>query len=131
MIAMTTNAKPRPRLLAAIKSSAPSLTLLTGISGPMQDGPDPEVVRVPLQGHSTKTIKKRALVAPGTLLAEHPDPAVGDVHSPIMGIVADVTDSAVVITAGAGESNLPRERMHRPQPPRVSPRTFWPWRERT
>jgi len=78
----------------------PSFTLLTGIGGPVQDGPEPEVVRVPLRGHSTKTIKKKAPVGPGTLVAEHPEPGVGDAHSPILGVVADVTDTAVVITAG-------------------------------
>ncbi|MEW5773409.1 MAG: 4Fe-4S dicluster domain-containing protein [Thermodesulfobacteriota bacterium] len=78
----------------------PSFTLLTGIGGPMQDGPEPEVVRVPLRGHSTKTIKKKAPVGPGTLVADHPDPAVGDAHSPILGVVADVTDTEVVINAG-------------------------------
>ena len=78
----------------------PSFTLLTGIGGPVQDGPEPEVVRVPLRGHSTKTIKKKAPVGPGTLVAEHPDPAVGDAHSPILGVVTDVTDTEVVITAG-------------------------------
>ncbi len=78
----------------------PSFTLLTGISGSLQDGPDPEVVYVPLRGHSTKTIKKRTPVAPGTLVAEHPDPDVGDVHSPMWGVVTEVTETAVVITAG-------------------------------
>lgn len=78
----------------------PSFTLLTGIGGPVQDGPEPEVVRVPLRGHSTKTIKKKAPVGPGTLVAEHPDAGVGDAHSPILGVVSDVTDTAVVITAG-------------------------------
>ncbi len=78
----------------------PSFTLLAGIGGPVQDGPEPEVVRVPLRGHSTKTIKKKAPVGPGTLVAEHPDPGVGDAHSPILGVVTDVTDTAVIITAG-------------------------------
>lgn len=104
MIAMTASVKPVPRLLAAIERSAPGLTLLTGMSGSVQVGPDPEVVRLPLQGHSTKTVKKKALVGPGTLVAEHPDPELGDVHSPITGIVTGVTDSFVEITAREGES---------------------------
>lgn len=80
--------------------SKPSFTLLTDVSGSLQDGPEPEVVYVPLRGHSPKTIKKKTPVAPGTLVAEHPNPDVGDVHSPIWGVVAEVTETAVVITAG-------------------------------
>lgn len=78
----------------------PNFSLLTGISGRMQELPEPELVRVPLRGHSTKTIKKKAPVNVGTLVAEHPDSYVGDAHSPIAGVVADVTDREVVIAAG-------------------------------
>lgn len=78
----------------------PNFHLTSGIVGPVQDGPELAVVRVPLRGHSTKTIKKKAPVAPGSLVAEHPDPAVGNAHSPILGVVADVTETEVVITAG-------------------------------
>ena len=78
----------------------PNFSLLTGITGRMQEIPEPELVRVPLRGHSTKTIKKKAPVNVGTLVAEHPDPFVGDAHSPIQGVVVDVTDNEVVIAAG-------------------------------
>jgi len=81
-------------------SSKPNFNLLAGISGSLQEGPEPLTVCVPLRGHSTKSIKKKSPVAPGTLVAEHPDPDVGDVHSPIAGVVTEVTETAVVIAAG-------------------------------
>lgn len=61
--------------------------------------PDPAQVIVPLSGHSTKTVKKKAEVAPGTLVAEHPGKNTGDAHSPIAGVVADISASGVTITA--------------------------------
>ncbi|MGE4299235.1 MAG: NADH:quinone oxidoreductase subunit RnfC [Desulfovibrionaceae bacterium] len=74
-----------------------SFLLTTGISGTVQDGPTPGKVYVPLNGHSTKTVKKKALVVPGTCIAEHPDASVGDRHAPIAGAVADVTEQCIII----------------------------------
>ncbi len=59
----------------------------------------PVQVVVPLAGHSTKTVKKKAEVAPGTLVADHPGKNTGDAHSPIAGVVTDITDKGVTITA--------------------------------
>ena len=101
-----------------MSTSKPSFTLLTDVSGSLQDGPEPEVVYVPLRGHSPKTIKKRTPVAPGTLLAEHPDPEMGDVHSPILGVVGDITDAAVVINVG-----LAPPAKEGDEPPKASPVT--------
>ncbi len=104
----------------------PNFTLLTGIKGPMQELPDPELVRIPLRGHSTKTIKKKAPVNVGTLVAKHPDPQVGDAHSSIAGVVVDGTETEVVIDnarakpAKEGDGLLPR-------PPRWSPWTWPAW----
>jgi|WetSurMetagenome_2_1015567.scaffolds.fasta_scaffold03080_3 Na+-translocating ferredoxin:NAD+ oxidoreductase subunit C len=102
--------------MIAVTMTKPTFDLLSNISGAVQDGPEPAVVQVPLRGHSTKTIKKRVPVAPGTLVAEHPDPAVGDVHSPIWGVVTDVTETAVTITAGSAPPAKEGE-----EPPRAAP----------
>lgn len=61
--------------------------------------PDPAQVIVPLSGHSTKTVKKKAEVAPGSLVAEHPGKNTGDAHSPIAGVVAEVAAGGVTINA--------------------------------
>jgi len=97
----------------------PNFTLLTGITGRMQEFPEPELVRVPLRGHSTKTIKKKAPVAVGTLVAEHPDSLVGDAHSPINGVVVDVTETEVIIAAG--EAKPAKEGEAPPQAAPVAP----------
>ncbi len=75
----------------------PTFTLTTGAEVQIQEGPAPKTVNIPLVGHSSKTIKKKALVSLGTLIADHPAHSVGDLHSPIQGIVSDVTLTMVVI----------------------------------
>jgi electron transport complex protein RnfC len=97
----------------------PSFSLLSGDSGPVQAGPEPGVVRIPLRGHSTKTIKKKAPVNPGTLVAEHPGSSVGDAHSPVLGVVTDITDFEVVVTAGAPQPA--KEGEPAPSAPAVEP----------
>jgi Na+-translocating ferredoxin:NAD+ oxidoreductase subunit C len=77
----------------------PNFSLDVEVRGDLVQCPDPVQVVVPLQGHSTKTVKKKAEVAPGTLVAEHPSKGIGDAHSPIAGIVTEVSDKGVVIQA--------------------------------
>jgi len=74
----------------------PSFDLTSGVSGTVQDGPAPAEVRVPLSGHSTK-LKKKAEVALGAKLAEHPDPGVGDAHSPVEGVVTGVEPGYIAV----------------------------------
>jgi Na+-translocating ferredoxin:NAD+ oxidoreductase subunit C len=69
------------------------------VSGALVRCPAPEQVVVPLEGHSTKTVKKKTEVAPGSLIAEHPGRNMGDAHSPIAGVVAEVGARGVVIKA--------------------------------
>ncbi len=61
--------------------------------------PEPAQVVVPLAGHSTKTVKKKAEVAPGSLVADHPGKNTGDAHASIFGVVAEVGAKGVVINA--------------------------------
>lgn len=60
---------------------------------------EPAQVVVPLSGHSTKTVKKKTEVAPGTLVADHPGKNTGDAHAPIAGVVADINANGVTIKA--------------------------------
>ncbi|MFP4071236.1 MAG: NADH:quinone oxidoreductase subunit RnfC [Desulfovibrionales bacterium] len=61
--------------------------------------PDPVQVVVPLRGHSTKTVKKKAQVVPGSLIAEHPAKSIGDAHASISGIVTEVSATGIAIQA--------------------------------
>ncbi len=61
--------------------------------------PAPSQVLVPIQGHNQKTVKKKAEVAPGTLVADHPGKNTGDVHASISGVVAEISAQGVLITA--------------------------------
>ena len=46
-----------------------------------------------------KTLKRRAVVSTGMLLATHASPNVGNLHSPVHGIVRAITDSFIEIEA--------------------------------
>jgi len=76
-----------------------SFSLDVQAQGEMLRCPEPAQVTVPLSGHSTKTVKKKAEVAPGTLVAEHPGKNTGDAHAPIAGVVTEVAASGVTIQA--------------------------------
>ena len=69
---------------------------------------DVAVVRLSLGEHVVpKTIKKRAKVVEGALVASHPEPDVGDLHAPISGVVKELTATFIEIEreapAPAGE----------------------------
>jgi Na+-translocating ferredoxin:NAD+ oxidoreductase subunit C len=68
--------------------------------------PEPEQVVVPLDGHSTKTVKKKEEVAAGSTVAGHPAKSAGDAHSPINGVVADVKEWGVTINAQPVEATF-------------------------
>lgn len=74
-------------------------SLTYGDKGSFLDGPVPAEIRIPLAGHETKTVKKKAEVVPGVLVADHKNAKTGNMHSGIAGVVADVTADCVVITA--------------------------------
>lgn len=66
---------------------------------------DISLVRLPLDKHTPlKAVKKRARVAAGALLAEHPDPYTGDLHAPFDGVIKDVTPGYIEIAREAPAS---------------------------
>lgn len=67
-----------------------------GVNPPFIDGPEPDSVSVPLLGHKV-TVKKGDQVCFATSIGVHPDPRRGDVHTPIDGIVTQITPQAVTI----------------------------------
>ncbi|UZP66838.1 NADH:quinone oxidoreductase subunit RnfC [Desulfovibrio mangrovi] len=70
-----------------------------GDKGSFQDGPVPAELRIPLSGHETKTVKKKAEVAPGTLVADHKNAKTGNMHAGIAGVVTEITADCIVIAA--------------------------------
>jgi electron transport complex protein RnfC len=53
-----------------------------------------------------KAIAKNAVVYPGMVIAKHPDPGMGDLHCPVVGVVSEASAQGVQITVGqpkAGE----------------------------
>jgi len=93
--------------------SKASFNLLAGVSGPIQDGPELKTARVPLAKDSDVKVKKKALVGPGVLVAEHDAPGGGHFHSPMVGAVAAVSDTYVEIT-----STLPKPKKEDEEPPK-------------
>ncbi|GFM36303.1 NADH:quinone oxidoreductase subunit RnfC [Desulfovibrio psychrotolerans] len=74
-------------------------SLTYGDKGSFLDGPVPAELRIPLAGHETKTVKKKAVVGAGTLVADHKNAKTGNLHSGIPGTVADITADCVVVAA--------------------------------
>ncbi|MCK5229741.1 MAG: 4Fe-4S dicluster domain-containing protein [Desulfobulbaceae bacterium] len=81
--------------------SKPSFVLTSDSGGSIQDGPAAAVLHVPLNGHSIKTVKKKAVVAAGALIAEHPDAGIGDMHTPVAGVVTNISAKSITIDTGA------------------------------
>ncbi|MFV0422723.1 NADH:quinone oxidoreductase subunit RnfC [Oleidesulfovibrio sp.] len=81
--------------------STTPFALTCGDRNAFLQGPEPAEVRVPLSGHGLKTVKKKAQVHPGMLVADHPNDKRGEAHSPICGVVAEVNADCVVIAAQA------------------------------
>ena len=74
-------------------------SLTYGDMGSFQEGPVPAELRIPLAGHELKTVKKKAEVVPGTLVADHKNAKTGNMHAGIAGVVTDITADSIVIAA--------------------------------
>ncbi|SHJ36890.1 4Fe-4S dicluster domain-containing protein [Halodesulfovibrio aestuarii] len=73
--------------------------LTHGDTGAFETGSVPFEVRIPLNGHGKKSVKKKTEVYPGLLVADHENANIGDMHSGITGIVTAVTDTHIIIKA--------------------------------
>ncbi|SIN90282.1 4Fe-4S dicluster domain-containing protein [Halodesulfovibrio marinisediminis] len=73
--------------------------LTHGDTGAFETGSVPFEVRIPLNGHGKKSVKKKAEVYPGLLVADHKNDKIGDMHSGITGVVTEVTETQVIIKA--------------------------------
>jgi len=79
---------------------------------PFVDGPAPKKLRLNREGFTVlPNIKKKTLVRPGMLLAEHASLEKGDLHAPIWGVVTEVNERSVLVEAvdpqEVGEDKFP------------------------
>lgn len=78
----------------------PRFRLVQNDHRPFIDGPAPRRVRLNREGFAmVPGVKKKTLVSPGTLLAEHPSPDKGDLHSPIYGVITEINARSVFVDA--------------------------------
>lgn len=82
-------------------------SLITGDTKPFLSGPIAEELHVYLNGRSAKSVKKKTELVPGMLVAEHADPKKGDVHTPVAGVVTDITEHAVIIKVQPSTETAP------------------------
>lgn len=86
----------------------PRFHLVYGVSQRFSDGPSPSVVRLNREGfHLVEGLKKKSVVHPGMLLAEHPSPEKGDLFSPIHGEVTEISERSVFVSAIAAPEGAP------------------------
>ncbi|MCG8530548.1 MAG: 4Fe-4S dicluster domain-containing protein [Desulfovibrionales bacterium] len=96
-----------------------SIFLLThGDTGAFETSSVPFEVRIPLDGHGKKSVKKKAEVYPGLLVADHKNAKIGEMHSGITGVVTEVADTHITIKAQ--ELSAPAEGED-PKPTGVDP----------
>ncbi len=82
----------------------PRFHLVYGVSQRFNEGPSPSKVRLNREGMTVVGgVKKKSVVYPGMLLAEHPALEKGDLFSPIHGEVTEVSDRSIFVTAKAPE----------------------------
>ena len=74
------------------------LRLTHGFTRDFIDGPMPKILRINRRGLVT-SLKKKAAVYPGMLLANSNTLEIGDVLSPVFGQLTNITDEFLEITA--------------------------------
>ncbi len=67
---------------------------------PIDNGPDPKRIRLNREGFTMVSgVKKKTMVYPGMLLAEHPTLEKGDLHSPMYGMITEINARSVFVDA--------------------------------
>lgn len=78
----------------------PRFRLVYNEHRPFGMGPAPRRIRLNREGFSMVSgVKKKTMVYPGMLLAEHPSLEKGDLHSPIYGVITEVNARSVFVDA--------------------------------
>lgn len=78
----------------------PRFHLVYGETARFVEAPTPSRVRLNREGFTLVAgLKKKAKVYAGMLLAEHPAPTKGDLFASISGVITDITERSIFITA--------------------------------
>ena len=78
----------------------PRFRLVYNEQRPFSEGPAPKRIRLNREGFTmVPGVKKKTLVHPGMLLAEHPSLEKGDLHAPIYGVITEVNARSVFVDA--------------------------------
>ncbi len=78
----------------------PRFCLVYNEHRPFAPGPNPRRIRLNREGFTMLPgVKKKTMVHPGMLLAEHPSPEKGDLHAPIYGMITEVNARSVFVDA--------------------------------
>ena len=78
----------------------PRFRLVHNEHRPFGDGPAPRRIRLNREGFTiVPGVKKKSMVYPGMLLAEHPSLEKGDLHSPIYGMITEINARSVFVDA--------------------------------
>lgn len=87
----------------------PRFHLVYGVTQRFSDGPEPSVVRLNREGCTLiPGLKKKTVVHPGMLLAEHPSLEKGDLFSPIHGEVSNINERSIFVTATPPAPDAPQ-----------------------
>ena len=78
----------------------PRFRLVYNEHRPFGIGPEPKRIRLNREGFTMVSgVKKKTMVYPGMLLAEHPSLEKGDLHSPIYGVITEINARSVFVDA--------------------------------
>lgn len=83
-----------------------SFSLTAGETGPLVMGGTPNRLRIPTHGHKA-VLGEGDQVLSGTLIAEATTGGMGDLHSPLAGIIDEVDDNAILITVTGDDRTEP------------------------
>lgn len=86
----------------------PRFHLVYGVTERFCEAPAPSKVRLNREGFTLVAgLKKKSVVHPGMLLAEHPSPAKGDLFASIHGVVTDITERSIFVSAAEPAEDVP------------------------
>ena len=87
----------------------PRFHLVYGVTQRFTEAPFPSKVRLNREGRTLASgIKKKVAVHPGMLLAEHPSLEKGDLFSPIHGVITDINERSIFVSAADPDPDAPQ-----------------------
>ena len=95
----------------------PRFRLVYNEHRPFGNGPAPRRIRLNREGFTISAgIKKKTMVSPGMLLAEHPSLEKGDLHSPIYGMITEINARSIFVDAVDPQESAPGTFPDVPEP---------------